>query len=882
MDAYPPELVSALFKWVKTFECGESVKSWSDLRDGEALWAILQDIDPDYFSGTVPEYGHRTSKDYVLRLQNSPFPRWSRLKCPDADIDFYTVKYIERSVAKYIGGELERLPNTVNKLCPALDGIAGDKTAQEAPKVSPNFAPADEVSCAEITSQLVMAILLCAMYSPKANARMVGRMQGLGNEAAFAIAAKIKDIEDIDRKTGYYLAETNNGVEHDNSSTAETFQASRGPSLEVDMELQKEEKLIQAYKLIAELQEKNSRMSAELERARDRKESLEEEIAEYKVLDQGNLRNNEELQYLTSQAAKDKNYIASLESELQTSQAELETKTRQLDVLRAKSESVSELQDQLQFIKAERDELIQHRNANENLKKKIQSLQEQTRSDEFLKQDLQSAREQLQEYDRLKDDRDALLKANEEKSKVIANCEQEIFDSKSTKKRLESDIKAALQRYESMKERQQRDHETIQELQEQIDASQGNSSQGLGNLDAELAAGEAHQEALVQQGIINIWMRVAMLTSFRKVKTAESKPTVDGGAEVELLRQRVAAVESRNTVLENNYLDVYQDKLGLETTLNELKDQTGSETLSCLHWDALDRTAANAYFSSHPFLHQREQLHVLQRESKDKQEEIFALQAELAQIKAAQDLGLSKEDEYKKLSANIEEQRSENSSLNTKLDEKDALLRTALLNANAHQREADAEQQDYNFILSQLEAAREASVDASILQGTATKLAQRLEEGREMVKEAHKVNSHIHASELNDKLSFVLVNSPRHPWVEHATNGAAFVPALPAVPKPARRNWLAGGAVKRQARPVSKLAPISQPMASQAKMAYKASEEQRAEASEHRIRALEIELEEAKRNGGDKASQDELENLKRENALMTTACQGAGLGSKEY
>ena len=797
------------------------MKSWSDLKDGQILWKILQDIDPLYFSGQLPDEGERLAKDFVLRLQNSPYPRWARLVGSDADIDFYTVKHIERSMARYIGQKLGRLPNTVNRLCPQLDGIAGDRSAQETPKVQPMSVQVSEIPCAKIMSQLVMAILLCAMYSPESNERMIGRLQSLGNEGAVAIATKIGEIETADQKMGEYLAETNNGIDHEVSSTSETLQASRGPSFEVDMELQKEEKLIQAYRLIEELQEKNSTMEKELANARERHSKLEEEFAEHRLIKQGKSMNNEELDYLMSQAAKDRNYIASLESELNTSQAELESKTKQLDTLKAKTVSVSELRDQLQIIKAERDELIQHKNANENLKKKIQSLQEQVRTNETAKRDLGSALEQMQEYDNLKEDRDALLKANEEKSKVIANCEQEIFDSKSTKKRLETDVKAALQRYESMKERQQRDHETIQELQEQLEASQGGVSQGLGTLDEELAAGEELNETLVLHQSANKWMRATMLNAIRRARAAENKTPTTGTAEIELLRQRIAAVEGRNATLETNYLDVYQDKLGLEAALTDLKDHNDSEALGH-HFEYFAHCGtANVDPSSHPFLHQREQLQKLQKDNKDQQEEIYKLQAELAQIKASQDLNLNKEEEYKKLSTDIEEQQTQNSSLHTKLDEKDALLRTALLNAGALQRESDAQEQDYRLILSQLEAVSKVPADSLVLQGTASKLADRLEEGREMVKEASKVNAQVHASELNDKTLFVLINSPRKPWVEHAPNGLALPAPAPA--KAARRSWFG-----MPARPVSEIVPTlsGESMASQAKMVNKTLKEQ--------------------------------------------------------
>ena len=64
------ELRSALLVWVNTFELQKDVRDWSELLDGFVIWQILQDIDPEYFHGALPEPDAGQSTNWIPKWAN--------------------------------------------------------------------------------------------------------------------------------------------------------------------------------------------------------------------------------------------------------------------------------------------------------------------------------------------------------------------------------------------------------------------------------------------------------------------------------------------------------------------------------------------------------------------------------------------------------------------------------------------------------------------------------------------------------------------------------------------------------------------------------------------------------------------------------------------
>jgi len=55
---------------VDTFELPETALSLRDLEDGQILWKVLGEIDPEYFSGDLPESDRTSTENWLPRWQN--------------------------------------------------------------------------------------------------------------------------------------------------------------------------------------------------------------------------------------------------------------------------------------------------------------------------------------------------------------------------------------------------------------------------------------------------------------------------------------------------------------------------------------------------------------------------------------------------------------------------------------------------------------------------------------------------------------------------------------------------------------------------------------------------------------------------------------------
>ena len=352
-------------------------------------------------------------------------------------------------------------------------------------------------------------MLRAAMYSPESNQRIGRLIVGLGPEA-MVIAAAMKQMEeedaeaeveaDVDVSGPGEKSEYATAPEPD-TSVLPTFEPSTPPtigrlSIDRDPELEQEEKLIHAYKTIKELQTSNEKAATELQELRQDKEELQQafDAYNYEVEHEGRkAAQNDVVKELQNKADRDRDYIAELEGELDTARTTISSQERQIERFKADTDMKQKLRDDLQLLRAERDDLVQKSRASENLKKKIQTLQDQERANITLKEDLRSANEQLQELDKLRDQCAALQKANAENLKLIANGEQEIFDQKTSKRRLEHEYKVLAQKWDSAKDRQGRDHETITELEaklQTLEISQGGVYGDNNGLDGELAKSE--------------------------------------------------------------------------------------------------------------------------------------------------------------------------------------------------------------------------------------------------------------------------------------------------------------------------------------------------------------------------------------------------------
>ena len=564
---------------------------------------VIDDIDPEYFHGTLPESDERTRENWIPQWQNR------ESQSPEAqgygEVDRETVKHINRMVTTYIRDECGKLPFLSRAMNPDLKMIATEGSQEDTIKVSDETDTESSVE-AETVFQLLKAVLLAAMYNEKSNRRMIEVMERLGTKVALPIAKAIGDMEALDRRLAEYGIEQELDAETDHSPDPESA-APEAPSFGRDPELEREEKFITAYTRIKELEAGNAKLRTDFEAVYDRAKALEDELTEMKfeMENKGHkLQESEMVQQMKQKIAKDKDYISEIEANLSSAQALAENQVRQLERYKADAESKQELRDELQLTKSERDELLQKAKANENLKKKIQALQDQERANVKLREDLRVQSEQLQELDALRERCLALQRANEESLETISNGEREIFDQKATRKRLEHELLVMSQKFEAGRERQTRDHETITELEEKIqelESSQASRAQGLGNLDEELAATEKDDDTQVLKVALK-WNRMLTLSYRKKVKSTPTPATAD----TIILQQKLDVLQSRVSSLETQYLDVYQENLGLQGALQDAQAQGIEGCVPASPTRSPDY--AKPSFSDSAFLHQRNQL----------------------------------------------------------------------------------------------------------------------------------------------------------------------------------------------------------------------------------------------------------------------------------
>jgi len=674
------DISKALLKWVQSFNTTPPATTLSSLRDGRILYQILQDIDPDYFVESLPSSGNEKGNNWI--------PRWQNLK------------HIDRVVRAY-----------VRDVCGVLDSSTTENTEGGQHVDLKSVAQSEPGKGEKDTVNLLKGILRAAMYSPTANQRMGRVVVGLGPDVAKIIAATLAGMEESEDNTEDTVIEERQESTPEDDIFGEDKLDTGSMVVGRDLGLEEEERLIQAHRIIRQLEESNAKAAAELEDLRKDKASLEEafESFKYEMENSGQKKSeNDAVRELRTQSDRDRDYIAELETEMENIRTAASSHERQLERLKADGDSKQKLKDDLQVVKAERDDLLNKSRANENLRKKIQTLQDQDKQNLSLRDDLRSAQEQLHTLDSLKQRCEALQKANTESMNIIANTEQEIFDQKTSRKRLEHEYKVLQQKWEIARERQVRDHETITDLESKLQALSAQDDDA-GGLDDELSKAN-HRPSASRQ--------VSM-----SVHTAD--PT--------LLEEKLRALTTRNNKLETDYLDILQDKLGLETTLHELRDP------------------AKEPEENIPFLEQRKKLQAAQADLQKLRETMFATTAELASVKekllARTDgvtngdaADLDDEGEYQTLSRAYSELTKHAEDVEADLAEQKSLIRHALLSHAAILLEPEdvRKRNEYRVIKKQMQEVHEAESDDVIDDFTA-EVAGKIETGRQSALDAQKV-----------------------------------------------------------------------------------------------------------------------------------------------
>lgn len=436
MSSSPADsLGDSLLAWVHSFEHVGKVEHLGELNDGQTLWSILQDVSPEYFAGTLPEPDIGASSEWTRKWQN--------------------LKHLEKQLSMYY-----------RDVC----------NGQTDPSAGPDLQAVAAGSSIPDLEKLIMEIIRAAMASPESNQRMGKRLLGLGNEHAMAIAYEIRNMQESEapaesegeggRDESAYQSEQET-VLHERAGAQKENEGLFG-----DPQLEREEELLQAQATIEKLQANQAHAQRQLHQLRQDKESLQEAFDAYRseINNKGRKPGGGEDSYLKlqRQADSDRAYIDDLENQLQSSRNAVEAAENHLQRAKAENEAGQSLRDDLQMLRSENEDLNQKVKANENLKKKIQVLQEQDKVNASLREELRLASERLEDLDRLKQMQSSLEKEIIEKKGLIRNQEYQINELTTTRKHAEYDARVLAQKLEAARDRQERDHEAIQELKTRL------------------------------------------------------------------------------------------------------------------------------------------------------------------------------------------------------------------------------------------------------------------------------------------------------------------------------------------------------------------------------------------------------------------------------
>lgn len=444
-------LGDSLLRWVKFFEHVGRNNGWRELSDGHALWSILQDVDPDYFSGSLPEPDVEPADDWTRRWQN--------------------LKHVDKKVSTYYRDVCNGHEQLGTAYAPDLKAIAAEASATDVQK-------------------LIMIMIRAAMASPESNQRMAQRLMSLGRETAMVIAGELRAMEE----TQHVESEPASRDESASQSEQEAPEGlktngTKGSAVYRDPLLEREEELLQAQAIIDKLQTNHDAAQRQLQELRQDKDRLQEAFDAYRdEIDRHGPKTgaDDTFKKLQRQAENDRAYIDDLEAQLQSSKSAAETYERQLQRHKEDQEASQKLRDDLQMLRTENEDLNQKVKANENLKKKLQTLQDVEKTNSTLRDELKDANERAQDFDRMKQLQASLEKEILEKRGLIRNQEHQINELTTTRKHAEYDARVLAQKLEAARERHDRDHAAIEDLSEKL--------QDYSNADAESKPQELSNE----------------------------------------------------------------------------------------------------------------------------------------------------------------------------------------------------------------------------------------------------------------------------------------------------------------------------------------------------------------------------------------------------
>ncbi|OJD20542.1 hypothetical protein ACJ73_08122 [Blastomyces percursus] len=420
---------STLLEWINSFSLGRTIRSIDQLSDGSILWDTLQDIDPQYFLGELPE---RSPSDHWV-------PRWQNLK------------HLHKALISYIRNQNDgEVPSGLN--------------------ISPDLKAIAEVSSTKETNELLKLFLLAAISSPNAEA-YITTMQKLSTSTQ-------EGLKDIIQEAQNPSDERLEELDYERNDLSTRRDMPMDPELRFEERfgkvLAEKDKLFnekqELEKTVEDLHDRLARLQESHDTVLDRLTSTEDRLTTLKS-GKGDLIPNAKT--LESRTRQQEDLIASQEAKIQASQDEIDSLRMTVESLRVKNQRFQKLQDDYDEVRNERDQLSRRANAAEKYRQKLQASQDFERENIALKNQVKDLQQQLRDSDisqKSSSERDVEL---EEYRRVLPRIEQDRHEIQNVKKQLEFNNHALTERLQSAEDQLARDEATISELRDRIRELEG-------------------------------------------------------------------------------------------------------------------------------------------------------------------------------------------------------------------------------------------------------------------------------------------------------------------------------------------------------------------------------------------------------------------------
>ncbi|KAI4228375.1 MAG: hypothetical protein L6R36_001658 [Xanthoria steineri] len=459
---------TALLEWVNSFTLDEDVKSLSELADGYILWDILRDVDPTYFTSSLPESRSNSTK-WISRYEN--------------------LKHLHKTLTSYIKEECDQ-PLNAPHAGDGLQAVAKDASVQEFLKLF----------------QLVLQATIC---SPRQQGYIL-KMTSLTDASKQSLKELIEDREDPEDQ------DRRRHVDHVDPAT---FAADP----ELELEERYGEMLAENEHMLQERKEYQSELRHLNERFVRLKESYD--IAKQDLSDTQNqlrinssARNGTEsrtVKELQSQLQQQEIDFADQEERMAKQDRKLEAAAKKIANLEASTNSLTkraqDAQDELDFVKKESDGHARKGNTADKLK---QQLQASRRENDNLRSRLEAYQKDDADFENLRHDNAGLQTQIEEFEKLVPRIEEDNAESFRIRTQLQLDIEALQRDLSHARKERKQDQATIAQLKQRVRSSSVSSVGSQDNADLEAEFSDlADKQAREKELTSNNETRLSYLTN---------------------------------------------------------------------------------------------------------------------------------------------------------------------------------------------------------------------------------------------------------------------------------------------------------------------------------------------------------------------------------